>query len=241
MSDERQEPPNRDHDGDETRPLPRPAEEPSDRTQPLDRTPPADRTAPLPPERSAPWSGRAEVPPPRPADQRDPAAEWYAEDQGGRRWWLPILWGILALLLVALLGTAVWLVLSADDDRPGPEPTLSPSLTTAARTSAPPTSEAPTSEPPSSAPPTTEAAGTPVPPVAGLSREAAESLLDQLGIRHRVQFRPSELPPGVVISSEPGPGELVADDEEVLLLISQADPSPSSEAPTPTPTPTTTP
>ncbi|WBB65707.1 PASTA domain-containing protein [Micromonospora sp. WMMD812] len=289
MSDDRQEPPAGEHDGDQTRPLPRSGEEPADHTQrlpgpanrpgsaqpaeeqprptppdataplgrpadetaPLDRAAPTgrpadetaplnragpDRTAPLPPERSAPWSGRAEVPPPRPADYREPAGEWYAEDQGGRRWWLPILWGILALLLVALLGTALWLVLSADDDRTGPEPTLSPSLTTAAATSAAPTSAAPTSESPS-APPTTEA-GVPVPPLVGLSQATAEGLLDRLGLSYRVEYRTSELPPGRVIASEPEAGEPVPDGEEVVLVVSRAAEPTSSGPLTSSPTAT---
>ncbi|MFI6265788.1 PASTA domain-containing protein [Micromonospora sp. NPDC051006] len=265
MSDDRQQPPTGEPDDDQTRPLPRDDAEPADLTQrlpaeragsnesggkppepgapeataPLGR--PVDRTAALPPERAAPWSGRAEVPPPRPADYREQTGDWYAEDQGGRRWWLPILWGVLTLLLVALLGTALWLVLNADDDRPGPEPSPSPVLTTAVRTSAAPTSAAPTSEAPSSAPPTTEAAGVPVPPVTGLPQATAEALLDGLGLSYRVEFRPSELPPGRVIGTEPGAGELVSEDDEVVLLVSQAESSETVEPPTPSPTGTATP
>ena len=99
MSDDRQEPPVGDDD-DLTRPLPADADRPG---------PPADQTAPIPP----PWSGRAEVRSPRPDDS---AGEWYVEEQGGRRWWLPILWGVLALLLAGLLGGALWLVRDQQED-----------------------------------------------------------------------------------------------------------------------------
>ncbi|MFC0507286.1 PASTA domain-containing protein [Micromonospora costi] len=257
MSDDHQEPTPGDHEGDETRPLPRPDAEPAELTRrlpgPADRGGPppagptpsdataADRTAALPPER--PWSGRAEVPPPRSSDYREPSGEWYAEDQGGRRWWLPILWGVLALLLLALLGTALWLLSNVDDgDRTGPDPTPSASVaSSAAPTSAAPTSAEPTTEPPSSAPPTTEAASVPVPPLAGLPQETAEALLDRWGLSHRVEYRPSELPPGTVIGTEPGAGEPVTEDGEVVLLVSEADPSASPSAVTPSPTATGTP
>lgn len=118
---------------DETAPIDRavparPAESP-DQTMPIDRSagtqpgPPADRTARIPAEASTPpsWSGRAEVRPPRPAE---PSGEWYVEEQGGPRWWLPILWGVLALLFAGLLGGALWLVLSQQDqDRDDPRST----------------------------------------------------------------------------------------------------------------------
>ncbi|TDC35616.1 PASTA domain-containing protein [Micromonospora sp. 15K316] len=258
MSDDRQEPPADDRD--ETRPLPRSGGEPDDQTQrlpgpteragagspePPDATAPlgrpADRSVPSRPERVPPWSGRAEVRPPRPSDYPEPAGEWYAEDQGGRRWWLPILWGILALLLVALLGVALWLLSNAADERPGPEPTPSPSLTTVAPTSASPTSAEPTTESPSSVPPTpTEAVEVPVPPLTGLTRPAAEALLDRLGLSYRVEFRPSELPPGRVIGTDPAAGVLVAEDEEIALLISRTDPTSAAPTGPPTSGPTTT-
>ena len=216
---------------------------PIDETRPIDRTSPADRTAWLPAERStpAPWSGRAEVRPPRPSE---PAGEWYAEEQPSRRWWLPILWGVLALLLAGLLGTALWVVLTAQDDRSDPGPTPSPSPSSAAPTSAAPTSAAPTSAAPSSPAATTGPAQVPVPPLAGLPQATAQRLLNRLGLGYRVEYRPSELPPGTVVRSEPGPGALVSTDEEVLLVVSQATPSagisPSTPA-APSPTVTSTP
>ncbi|MET8305593.1 PASTA domain-containing protein [Micromonospora sp. NPDC005173] len=204
---------------------------------------PADRTARMPPERSTPppWSGRAEVRAPRPAE---PAGEWYAEEQGGRRWWLPILWGVLALLFAGLLGAALWVVLAAQDDNPDDSrttPSLPPaSATTAVPTSAAPTSAAPTSESPSS-PATTAPAEVPVPPLTGLPQATAERLLDRLGLTYRAVYRASELPPGTVVGTEPEAGTTVPTDEEVLLVVSQARPSTGASPTAPSPTVTNTP
>ncbi|SCE86389.1 PASTA domain-containing protein [Micromonospora coriariae] len=264
MSDDRQEPPAGEHDDDRTRPLPptadrseapptagpaTPASGSPDETMPIDRSAltqpgtPADRTARMPAERATPpWSGRAEVRAPRPSE---PSGEWYAEEQGGRRWWLPILWGVLALLLAGLLGAALWVVLAAQnddrDDDPGSTPSLPPpSATSAAPTSAAPTSAAPTSETPSSPAATTAAAEVPVPPLAGLPQATAEGLLDRLGLTYRVVYRPSELPAGTVVGTEPDAGTRVPTDEEVLLVVSQAQPSTGTSPATPSPTVTGT-
>ncbi|MEV4654622.1 PASTA domain-containing protein [Micromonospora sp. NPDC049301] len=238
---------------DETAPIDRAASAPAaspDQTMPIDRPgptqpgAPVDRTARMPAERAtpAPWSGRAEVRAPRPAE---PSGEWYAEEQGGRRWWLPILWGVLALLLAGLLGTALWVVLAAQDDGrdddPGSTPSLPPpSATSAAPTSAAPTSAAPTSETPSSPAATTESAEVPVPPLAGLPQATAEGLLDRLGLTYRVVYRPSELPPGTVVGTEPDAGSTVPADEEVLLIVSQARPSAGTSTSPARPSPTVT-
>ncbi|MGC4810232.1 PASTA domain-containing protein [Micromonospora sp. DT228] len=206
-------------------------------------TAPADQTTRLPAERSvAPsWSGRAEVRPPRP----DEAGEWYVEEQGARRWWLPILWGVLALLLAGLLGGALWLVLAKqDDDRDDPDstPSVPPaSATSAAPTSASPTSAAPTSEAPSSPPPSSAPVEVPVPPLAGLPQATAEGLLSRLGLAYEVVYRPSELPPGTVVGTEPGSGTPVSSEDEVLLIISQARPSTGVSPTAPSPTVTGTP
>ncbi|RLP92469.1 PASTA domain-containing protein [Micromonospora sp. BL4] len=238
---------------DETAPMDRAASGPAaspDETMPIDRSAqtqpgaPVDRTARMPAERAtpAPWSGRAEVRAARPAE---PSGEWYAEEQGGRRWWLPILWGVLALLLAGLLGAALWVALAAQnddrDDDPGPTPSLPPpSATSAAPTSAAPTSAAPTSETPSSPAATSAPAEVPVPPLTGLPQATAEGLLDRLGLSYRVVYRPSELPPGTVVGTEPDAGTSVPTDEEVLLIVSEAQPSTgaSTAGPSPTVTPT---
>ncbi|MEV0809308.1 PASTA domain-containing protein [Micromonospora sp. NPDC050200] len=202
------------------------------RHEPLDATRPLSPTGATGPEPTAPaapavWSGRAGVPPPRRADYREPV-EWYGEEQRGRRWWTPILLGILALLLLGVLGAGIWLALRAADERnqepsPPPVPTSAP-VTTAAPTSAAPTTEAP------STPATTAAARIPVPPLVGLPRASAERLLDRLDLSYRVQTRESsEQPPGTVIETDPEAGELVRAGEEVTLVVAAApSPAPSS-------------
>ncbi|WP_124860063.1 PASTA domain-containing protein, partial [Micromonospora arida] len=108
-------------------------------------------------------------------------------------------------------------------------------------TSAAPTSAAPTSESPSSSPTTDAPDELPVPPLAGLPQATAEGLLTRLGLAYRVVYRPSELPPGTVVGTEPEAGTSVSTDDEVLLIISQAD-SPTGASPTtPSPTVTSTP
>ncbi|MGC4808394.1 PASTA domain-containing protein [Micromonospora sp. DT233] len=231
MSDDRQglPPDGADDADDRTRPLPRPP----DRTRPL---PGAGETAQQP---AAPpvWSGRAGVPPPRPANYRDPASDdWYAEEQRGRPWWLPILLGILALLLLGVIGAGVWLALSADDDS-GPEPTPSAPASTA-----PATTGAPTTGGPSTTPPPSTAASVPMPPVVGLPRAVAVRVLGQAGIGYRIESRESDRPPGTVLDTDPGPGEPVAAGQEVTLVVAVAPTStPGAVTPTPTPTPTVTP
>ncbi|WP_405428654.1 PASTA domain-containing protein [Micromonospora sp. NBC_00617] len=272
MSDDRQEPPAGEPEDDRTRPLPpsggnrpQPPDRTaspdetmpidraasggrggsSDETMPIDRAasgPSGDRTARMPVERSTtpPWSGRAEVRAPRPAE---PAADWYVEEQSDRRWWLPILWGVLALLLAGLLGAALWVVLNArDDDSDDPAtPSVPPPSATAAPSSSAPTSAAPSSATPSRPAATTEEAQIPVPPLTGLAQATAEGLLDRLGLSYRVVYRASELPPGTVVSTDPEAGATVRTDEEVLLVISQARPSTAASPTSPSPTVTTTP
>ncbi|BCJ59371.1 PASTA domain-containing protein [Micromonospora endophytica] len=247
MSDDRQEPPH-----DQTRPLPPSAAGHPDETAPLGRTPdrtaptgrtpdetaPTAGTAPLPPaQRSGPaaWSGRAEVPSVRPGDDPESAGDvWYGDEQAARRWWLPILWGIILLLLLGLIGVGVWLASqAAEDDGPAPQPT-----TTATAESASPTPRSPSPSPPTTSP---APAQLPMPPLVGRSEDAARALLEQLGLDHRVVYRASEQPPGTVIATAPEAGELVETGEEVTLVVAQARPSPSPTTETPTTAPTTEP
>ncbi|MFI7574521.1 PASTA domain-containing protein [Micromonospora sp. NPDC049497] len=210
---------------------------------PADRTAPVDRTAPLPPDRSTPpaWSGRAEVPGPRPADYREPA-DWYAEEPGGRPWWLPILWGVLALLLLALVGGGLWLALRSADDATTPTPTSSPSQSptrASPTTGAPTTSAAPTSSSPS-APPTTEAVEVPMPPLVNLPLATAQGILDRSGLAYRVEYRTSGRPAGTVLETDPEAGELVSEGEEVTLVVSRGERTPASPTVTPSAEPTPT-
>ncbi|PZG18763.1 hypothetical protein C1I95_12935 [Micromonospora craterilacus] len=261
MSDDRQEPPDdatrplspASGNPDETAPLGRTPDETArlgrspDETAPLGRTPeeaPAGATAPSPPaQRSGPaaWSGRAEVPSVRPgADRELSGNEWYADEPAGRPWWLPILWGIVVLLLLALLGVGLWLARQALDEGgstpPSPQPT----------TSAPPTtaSASPTTRSPSPSSTTSPApAQLPVPPLVGLSEAAARAMLDRLDLGYQVRYRPSDQAAGTVIATDPEAGQLVRAGDEVTLVVAAASPSPSETtgAPTSTSTPTTEP
>ncbi|MCW3842426.1 PASTA domain-containing protein [Micromonospora yasonensis] len=257
MSDDRQEPPAGDadttrampssgnSDADATRPMPAAGDaagrEPQDATRPMPRAggganahrEPVDATAPLPPTPPA-WSGRAGVPT-RLAAYQEPGAEWYAEEQAARRWWMPILLGILALLLIALIGVGVWLALRAAERNPGPAPLPTPVPTTASATSAAPSSSPPTT----SASPTS--AEVPMPPLVGLPESAARVILDRLGVDYRVRTRASDRPAGTVIETDPAAGELIADGQRVTLVVAQRT-APTTGAGTPPPTaPTATP
>ncbi|MFE9651626.1 PASTA domain-containing protein [Micromonospora sp. NPDC006431] len=226
MSDDRQEPPAGNDDA--TRPLP------------PDRSGGADATARQEPVAAAPaWSGRAGVPPPRPAGYPEPGTEWYAEEQSGRRWWMPILLGILALVLIALIGLGVWLALTAAERNSGPPPVPSATSSSAPETSAAPTTTAPSTSPPTT-PPTTAPARVPVPPLVGLPEDAARAVLDRLNVDYRVVRRPSDRPAGTVIETDPAAGELVSADDQVTVVVARAG-APTTATATPTPGPTATP
>lgn len=242
---------------DETRPQPSPDEtgeiSASDETLPLPSTaepaqrPDVGRTAPLPSAdqttrlstTSGPWSGRAEVPAPRPPAVPDPAeADWDTHaDRGDRRWWMPILIGIVVLLLLGVLALGIWLITQSrgggnQPSIPSPSPSPTPSATTQ------PTSAAPTTEPP------TPTATTPdtvtLPPLVGLSQQRAREVLAGLGLAYRLQFRSSDQPPGTVIATEPAAGAHVPVGEKITLVIAEPPtPAPTTAAPTtPTMTPT---
>ncbi|GGS02258.1 hypothetical protein GCM10010169_53790 [Micromonospora fulviviridis] len=216
--------------GDATRPMPR-GDGGAGARRPIDAT----RQEPVSPA----WSGRAGVPPPRPAGYPEPGTEWYTEEQAGRRWWMPIFLGVLALLLIALIGLGVWLALRAADR--DAEPGLSPSAvpSTAPQTSATPSTAAPSSSPPSSPPTTTAAAEVPMPPLVGLPESAARAALDRLGVDYRVRYRTSDRPAGTVIETNPEAGEPVAEGDRVAIVVARAA-APTTDAATSTPSPTVT-
>ncbi|MDW3845041.1 PASTA domain-containing protein [Micromonospora sp. BRA006-A] len=272
MSDDRQEPPA--GDADATRALPRdPAGDDADATRAMPRNA-GDATRPLPggaaaqggpagqagpggqggPRRpldaTAPqepvgaWSGRAGVPPPRPAGYPEPGGEWYGDEQSGRRWWMPILLGVLALLLLGLIGVGVWLALRAADrnSEPGPPVPSISAQTSAAPTSAAPTSAAPSSSPPSTPPATTAPVEVPMPPLVGLPEAAARAALDRLDLDYRVQRRASDRPAGTVISTDPEAGYPVGEDDRVTIVVAvPAPPTSGPSTPGSAPATTTTP
>ncbi len=216
-----------------------------DRTQQMPRTPAPgdDATSVMPPardwaEQDAAWAGRAEVRPPR-REEYTAVSEWDAvppptEPRG--RWWMPILIGILALLLIGALGWGIYLIAQSSDDgaeTPAPTPSApAPTVTTTEPTTAP-TSTAP----PTTTPTTTEPTGpteVTVPALVGLSREEAQQALDRRGLNYRLIFRPSDAPPGTVIDSDPAEGQEVPPDTQVTLVIAAEPTQPTTPPTTPT-------
>ncbi|MGI5212532.1 PASTA domain-containing protein [Plantactinospora sp. CA-290183] len=177
-------------------------------------TPPEGAT---PPARPPSWSGRAGVPVRSANPAGDPGStEWaYGAEPDDRRWWMPILIGVLALILFAVLAVAGWLIYSsprgADPGPPPPAPTSAPVATSQA------TSAAPTNTPTA----TTPAATVPMPTLVGLPEQAARDLLDQLGLVPRVRLRPSDQPAGTVLETDPRAGEPVGAGDLVTLVVAE--------------------
>jgi hypothetical protein len=198
------------------------------------RMPPADdATAQAPPARpdatsimppvaeagAAAWAGRAEVRPPQPGYDTEP--EWGAAPppEARGRWWMPIVVGIVALILLALLGWGIWLIVQAQDRNTPATPAVTTSV-------APPESTEPTTEPtteePTTTPTTTEPTATEVtiPALRGLSRDQAQEALSRRGLSSRLRFViSSDAPAGTVIDSDPGEGQEVPPDTVVTLII----------------------
>jgi hypothetical protein len=180
--------------------------------------PPVDEAGPA--VGAGAWAGRAEVRPPQPGYDTEP--EWGAgpPPEARGRWWMPIVVGIVALVLLALLGWGIWLILQAQDENtPAPAPAVTMSI-------APPESTEPTTEPtteePTTTPPTTEPTATEVtiPALRGLSREQAQQALSRRGLSSRLRFvATDDAPAGTVIDSDPEEGQEVPPDTVVTLII----------------------
>jgi PASTA domain len=184
---------------------------------PTRQMPPVDPAA----AGAAAWAGRAEVRPPRPGYDTT-ATEWAVapppEPRG--RWWMPIVVGIVALVLLALLGWGIWLIIQAKDRNGG---TPAPAVTTsvAAPETTEPTTQ-PTTEVPTTTPPTTEPTNTSVtiPALRGLSRSEAQQALSRRGLSSRLRFViRNDATTGTVIDSDPNEGQQVPPDTTVTLVI----------------------
>jgi hypothetical protein len=215
---------------DETAPM---AAANADETAPMAA---ADETAPIPA-----WSGRAGVPPADATAVRGPVPpDWEPAPDDERRWWMPILLGIIALLLLGVLVVGIWLIMRANDSGTGnetPAPTASvvPTTAVAPTTAAPPTSAPATA---TSGPVSIE-----VPRVVGLTQADAQARLDAAGLPYRLEFRPSDRPAGTVIDTDPAGGMTVPEGTQVILVIAESAPTsapptsaPTSEAAGPSPT-----
>lgn len=215
---------------------------PAGPTAPLARP---DATAALPAATEV-WSGRAEVKPPTPPALRTAgpvgweAAGWDVPDErSGRSWWMPILLGLLALLLVGLIGFGVWMFTRPSSSGGVPVvPSRTVAPTTAVASTAP-TSPAPTRVSPSAttrSPTVAAPADVVVPELVGLASADARSTLDDLGLTYRLISRTSDQPAGTVIDTDPPAGQEVPAGARVTLVIASAPRTPATPTPAVTPT-----
>jgi pyruvate/2-oxoglutarate dehydrogenase complex dihydrolipoamide acyltransferase (E2) component len=146
---------------------------------------------------------------------------------------MPIMLGIVALLLLGLLGVGVWLI-SQSRDGTAPAATTPPAAPTTTSAAPTPTTAAPTTGEPT---PTAPRSVT-VPSLIGLSSAQARGALDELGLTYRLMYRASDVPDGTVIETDPPAGQEVPEGAQVTLVI--ATPPATSAAPggsgTPPPT-----
>jgi hypothetical protein len=204
--------------------------------------PPAgDETAVIPPAPSG-WSGRAEVRPPGAGGGLREAAPagWDERDlQDGRRWWMPIVVGLVALLLLGVLGYGIWLAAQNNEER---EP-VAPVTTASAVTTTAPATTAPATTPAGPTTPATSAvASEVVPPLTGLDVPTARDILRDVGLEARTENRESDaVPPGRVIESRPPVGTTVPRGTEIVLIVATAPPpaAPPTTEPAVTESPTT--
>lgn len=186
------------------------------------------------------WSARAGVPTRRPGSGDDFArTDWAAvpADEPRGRWWTPIAVGIIALLLLSLLGWGVYLIMqSSGGADTTPEVTAPPAAPATTVATTRPTTEPPTTEPTTTQPTTapTVASDVTVPALKGLSSEEARAALDRMGLNYRLRFVTSDSPAGTVIDSDPAEGRQVPADTVIALIIAAEPTAPA------TPTPTTT-
>jgi PASTA domain len=176
------------------------------------------------------WTGRAEVRGPVPPQYGD---EWTDQEPGepGRRWWMPILLGLLGVLLILAGVAAVTLLRRNTTSEPTPIPPVTP---TAAHPVTASPSPPPSSPPPTTAPPT--ASTVLVPPTTGDSLPVARGKLEALGLVVHVseQENPTATP-GTVLTTDPPAGRTVPAGSDIIVFVAKAPPSASPE-PKPSPT-----
>ena len=118
-------------------------------------TPRPDATSVMPSkEWDGAWEGRAQVRAPRPQREDWTVGGWDApqEREPTGKWWMPIVFGVVALLLLGALGWGIYLITTSDDDETG---TPTPPASAPAPSVVKPTTTKPTTTPPTK-PPTTE-------------------------------------------------------------------------------------
>ena len=206
---------------------------PVDATQPDDATLAAGtsaETASGPPAVPR-WSARAQVP--QRADEEEMVPGW--DGPPPRSFAVPVLIITCVLLLLALVGLAVWLVARGRDGGPTTPPTVTSTPTTpfTSATSGPPTT--PTTTPP----PTTAPALVAIPNLRGQPADAAAGQLTGLGlVPERRDQASTEVEDGLVIGTDPGAESNVAPGTRVILIVSTGPPEPTGGPTTPGPTET---
>jgi len=206
-----------------------------------------------------PWAARASIPRaggddadlnyPTPAAY--PAASEPAPDpeDGRQRLSPPVIWAIVVVLL-AMLGTGLYLIFISGDEQDGTppnapagssSPTSAPAETTPENTAttgpaaptAQPTTAAPTQPAPTTVAPTPNQVS--VPNLLGQSRTDAIRELTGRGLVPSVQTTVrSDIPPETVIETRPGPGSVVTRGSQVTVVVAAApakSPAPPSRAP----------
>src|SRR5256885_9191669 len=178
------------------------------------------------------WSARAAVRPPGPAAPT-PTQQWEREEDPyqGRSWLRPVVIALAVLLLMALLGSGVWLILRNSSATPGTGASPSP-ITPPATTAAPTTATATTAAPTSAAP----ALVTIPDGLVGGTEANARGVLGALGLKVRTVPRISPTAePGTVLTVEPPAGTQVPANSTVVLLVAAAPAKPPPPPTSPSP------
>lgn len=185
------------------------------------------------------WTGRAEVRAPRPTGVPPPEADWAVAEmvrEPRDRWWMPIVLGMVALVLLAALGTGIYVIVQNIGGGEAPAPVAStpaaPPPTTATEPATTLTLE-PTAEPSTTEPTATEVQ---IPALVGQMLPDAQAALSRTGLRsYKLIYRENDAPPGTVIGSDPAEGQVVPPDTTVTLVVAK-----EREGATPTATAVTT-
>ena len=198
---------------------------------PVDETQVAGTPAETPQEPPAPprWSARAQVP--QREDDEELVPGW--EGPPPRSFAVPVLIITCVLLLLGLVGLAIWLVARGRDGGPTTPPTVTSAPTTPAAsvTSGPPTT------PPTTPPQTTAPALIAIPNLRGQPADAAAGELTRLGlVPERRNQASTDVEDGRVIGTDPVADSNVAPGTRVILIVSTGPPEPTGEPTTPGPT-----
>ncbi len=219
--------------------------------------PAGDTTAATQPVIAPRWAARASVPPDAPDDLNYPAlgAEEYPataeptpvseEERSGLS---PAVIALIVLVLLAILGTGLWLIFRNSSSTPAPVPSgptatapattaaptesptpaPTPSATTATTTPPAPTTAVPAPPPPT---PTQPPSTVTVPRLVGLPEAQAKQRLTDLGLTFQVEYQQADRKKtGTVLSSNPAEGARVPKGTLVTLIVAAA---PASTPPSP--------